>query len=156
MLMSYALDNGITRHGSNDLAFKNLNHSMIKFKEIVGSGKKEITFDHVNIKDATNYAAEDAYIALKLFNIFDKRILLEKSSFVYNKIDQPLIKVLASMENLGIKVDQKYLNQLSKEFQKQSIILEKKIYSITKKEFNIASPKQLGEIIFIEMGIKGG
>ena len=155
MIMSYALDNGITRHNMDDLAFKHLNHVAIKFKDLVGSGKKEITFDYVNIDEATNYAAEDAYITLKLFNIFIERIAKENNSFIYNKVDQPLIKVLAYMENEGVKVDKQYLQKLSTNFSKQILVLEKKILNITKKEFNIGSPKQLGEVLFEHMGIKG-
>lgn len=156
MLMSYAFENGVTRHNMDDLAFKHLNYTTIKFKELVGSGKKEITFDRVNIKKAANYAAEDAYITFKLFNIFTECLSRNKNSFVYYKIDKPLIKVLASMEDYGVKINQKYLKQLSDEFYKQIQILEKKIFLIAKKEFNIGSPKQLGEILFLEMGIKGG
>ena len=155
MLMSYAYENGIIRHNLDDLAFKHLSHTTIKFKDIVGSGKKMITFDYVNIKEATNYAGEDAYITLKLYNIFNQNVIREKNCFVYEKIDKPLIKVLASMENYGIKIDKKCLENLSHEFLKQIKILEKKIYEISKKKFNIGSPKQLGEILFGEMGIQG-
>ena len=156
MLMSYAFENGITRHNLDDLAFKHLNHTNIKFKDLVGSGKKEITFDYVNIKDATSYAAEDAFITFKLFNIFSQILTIEKNNFVYQKIDQPLIKVLASMENYGVKIDKKYLENLSSEFLKQIKILENKIFKISKKEFKIGSPKQLGEILFDELGLRGG
>ena len=156
MLMSYAFENGITRHNLDDLAFKHLNHTNIKFKDLVGSGKKEITFDYVNIKDATSYAAEDAFITFKLFNIFSQILTREKNNFVYQKIDKPLIKVLASMENYGVKIDKKYLENLSSEFSKQIKILEIKIFKISKKEFKIGSPKQLGEILFDELGLKGG
>lgn len=156
MLMSYALDNGITRHGMDDLAFMHFNHSTIKFKDVVGSGKKQVTFDYVNINDATKYAAEDAFITFKLYKFFQRRLIKEKNSYIYEKVDKPLIYVLTSMENSGIKVDQKYLKQLSMKFQNESEKLEKQIFKITKKNFNIGSPKQLGEILFIDMGIKGG
>jgi DNA polymerase-1 len=156
MLMSYALDNGLTRHGMDDLAFMHLNHSTIKFKDVVGSGKKQVTFDFVNINDATKYAAEDALITLKLFNFLQLRLAKEKISYIYEKVDKPLINVLSSMESIGIKVDPKYLKQLSLEFQSQSEKLKKRIFKITNKDFNIGSPKQLGEILFIDMGIKGG
>ena len=156
MLMSYALDNGITRHGMDDLAFMHFNHSTIKFKEVVGSGKKQVTFDYVNINDATKYAAEDAFITFKLYKFFQRRLVKEKNSYIYEKVDKPLIYVLTSMENSGIKVNQKYLEQLSMKFQNESEKLEKQIFKITKKNFNIGSPKQLGEILFIDMGIKGG
>ena len=155
MLMSYAFENGITRHNMDDLAFKHLNHTTTKFKDLVGSGKKEITFDYVKIEDATNYAAEDAYITFKLFNIFSQSVTREKNSFIYEKIDRRLIKVLATMENHGVKIDKKYLENLSSEFSKQTQVLEEQIFRITKKEFNIGSPKQLGEILFDEMGLQG-
>ncbi len=156
MLMSYALDNGLTRHGMDDLAFMHFNHSTIKFKDIVGSGKKQITFDYVDIKEATNYAGEDALITFKLFQLLQQRIIKETGSFIYEKIDKPLVKTLCLMEEVGIKIDKKYLKELSQEFQNQSLKLEKKIFNLSKVEFNIASPKQLGEILFINMGIKGG
>jgi len=156
MLMSYSLDNGLTRHGMDDLAYRHLNHSTIKFKEMVGSGKKQITFDYVNIKDATKYAAEDTLITLKLYNFLKTRVISEKSSYIYEKIDKLLIQVLCLMEDFGIKVNRQYLNKLSNEFLSESKKKEKQIYKITKKEFNIGSPKQLGEILFLDMKIKGG
>ena len=156
MLLSYALDNGITRHGMDDLAFMHFNHSTIKFKDIVGSGKKEISFDYVNIEDATKYAAEDAFITFKLFNLLHPRISMEKSTYIYEKIDKPLINALSLMEYIGIKINKKYLKKLSLEFENESQKIEKKIFKITSKNFNIGSPKQLGEILFVEMGIKGG
>jgi len=155
MLMSYSLDNGITKHGLDDLAFMHFNHTNIKFKDLVGSGKKQITFDYVNIKEATQYAAEDALITFKLYNFFQRRLVEEKSLYIYDKIDKPLINVLSSMESYGIKINKKYLDKLGVEFLKQSSKLENKIFKITKKEFNIGSPKQLGEILFIDMGIRG-
>ena len=156
MLLSYAIDNGITRHNMDDLAFLHFNHTNIKFKELVGSDKKEITFDYVEINKALNYAAEDALITLKLYNFLNNRIKNEKANFVYTEIDLPLIKVLSAIEANGIKVDTKYLNQLSIDFEKDSLILEKKIYKLAGKNFNIGSPKQLGEILFIDLNIKGG
>ena len=156
MLLSYAIDNGITKHNMDDLAYLHFNHTNIKFKELVGSGKKEITFDFVEISKALDYAAEDALITLKLYNFLNNRIKNEKGNFVYSEIDLPLINVLSSIEKNGIKVDIKYLNQLSEEFQKDSLVLEKKIYKFAGKIFNIGSPKQLGEILFVDLGIKGG
>ena len=156
MLLSYAIDNGITKHNMDDLAYLHFNHTNIKFKELVGSGKKEITFDFVEISKALDYAAEDALITLKLYNFLNNRIKNEKGNFVYSEIDLPLINTLALIEKNGIKVDVKYLNQLSMEFQKDSLVLEKKIYKFAGKNFNIGSPKQLGEILFVDLGIKGG
>ena len=156
MLLSYALDNGLTRHGMDELSYRHLNHETIKYKDLVGSGKKQISFDYVSIDEATKYAAEDALITLKLYNILKTRLIKENASYVYEKIDKPLIKVLSLMEEKGIKVDSKYLHKLSKEFLKESTKIEKLIFKITGKEFNIGSPKQLGEILFLEMKIKGG
>ena len=156
MLLSYALDNGLTRHGMDDLSYRHLNHETIKYKDLVGTGKKQITFDYVSIDQATKYAAEDALITLKLYNILKPRLIKEKISYIYEKIDKPLIDVLSLMEEKGIKVDSKYLEKLSKEFLNESNKIEKLIFKITGKEFNIGSPKQLGEILFLEMNIKGG
>jgi len=156
MLISYAIDNGVTKHNMDDLAYLHLNHTNIKFKELVGSGKKEITFDYVDLNRALEYAAEDALITLKLYNFLNDRLKNEKSNFVYNEIDLPLINVLSLIEKNGIKVDTKYLNQLSKEFERESLVLEKKIFNLAGKNFNIGSPKQLGEILFIDLSIQGG
>ncbi len=156
MLLSYAIDNGVTKHNMDDLAYLHLNHSNIKFKELVGSGKKEITFDYVEINKALEYAAEDALITLKLFNFLNKRVKTEKNNFVYNEIDLPLVNTLSQIEKNGIKINTNYLNELSKEFEKESLILENKIFKLAGKDFNIGSPKQLGEILFIELKIAGG
>ncbi|MDC0195058.1 DNA polymerase I [Alphaproteobacteria bacterium] len=156
MLLSYALDNGLTRHGMDDLAYRHLNHSTIKFKDLVGTGKKQITFDYVPIDVASKYAAEDALITLKLYNQLKPRLIKEKLSSIYELIDKPLINVLSSMEENGIKVNKKYLQELSDIFLNESIKLEKKIYKLIGEEFNLGSPKQLGEVLFIKMKIPGG
>ena len=156
MLMSYALDNGVTKHNMDDLAYLHFEHTNIKFKEMVGSGKKEITFDYVEINKALDYAAEDSLITLKLYNLLKKRIKNEQSNFVYRCIDLPLVNVLSLIEKNGIKVDTKYLAQLSSDFEKESKLLEKKIFKLAEKDFNIGSPKQLGEILFVDLNIKGG
>jgi len=156
MLLSYALDNGLTRHGMDELSYRHLNHTTIKYKDLVGSGKKQITFDYVSIKEATKYAAEDAVVTLKLYNELKTRLVIEKVSTIYDIIDKPLITTLSSMEELGIKVDQEYLKNLSNIFINDALKLEKKIFKITGNEFNIGSPKQLGEILFLKMNIPGG
>ena len=156
MLLSYALDNGLTRHGMDDLAYRHLNHTNIKYKDLVGSGKKQITFDYVSINEATKYAAEDAVITLRLYNELKPRLIIEKVSSIYEKIDKPLINVLSSMEEIGVKVNESYLKDLSSNFLEDAIKLEKKIYKITGTEFNIGSPKQLGETLFNKMQIRGG
>ena len=156
MLMSYVLDNGIIKHNMDDLAFNHLQHNTIKFKEIVGFGKNKITFDYVELDTAVDYAAEDALITLRLFNLLFPRVKKEKNEFIYQEIDLPLINVLSSMEKNGIKVDKDYLKKLSNEFEKESKLIEKKIYNLSKKKFNIGSPKQLGEILFLDLEIPGG
>ncbi len=156
MLISYAIDNGIYKHNLDDLSFNHLNHTTIKYKDIVGTGKNEITFDKVSIENAVKYAAEDSLLTLKLFNQLYPRMLKEKANFVYKNIDLPLIDVLSKIEENGIEVNKNFLTNLSSEFEKQSKKLEKKIYKLSKVEFNIGSPKQLGEMLFINLKIKGG
>jgi len=155
MLMSYSLDNGITKHNMDDLAFNHLQHNCIKFKDLVGSGKSEITFDYVDINNAVNYAAEDALVTLKLYNLLFPRVVKEKTSFIYEEIDLHLIEVLSIMEKNGIKVNINYLKELSNQFEKDSNNIAKKIFKLSKKEFNIGSPKQLGEILFLDLKIEG-
>ncbi len=156
MLISYSIDNGLYKHNLDDLSFNHLNHTTIKYKDIVGTGKNEITFDKVPIEDAVNYAAEDSFLTLKLFLLLYPRLVREKSNFVYQNIDLPLVKVLSSIEENGIEVNKKFLTSLGNDFEKESKKLEKKIYELSKDEFNIGSPKQLGEILFEKLKIKGG
>ncbi len=156
MLLSYSLDNGLTKHNMDDLAYYHFQHTCIKFKDVVGTGKNEITFDYVPIDKALEYAAEDALITFKLFHCLFPRCIKEKNLFIYKEIDLYLIDALSSMEENGIKVDNKYLQKLSNEFEKDSKNLEKEIFNISKKEFNIGSPKQLGEILFTDLNIPGG
>ncbi len=156
MLISYSIDNGIFKHNLDDLSFNHLNHTTIKYKEVVGTGKNEITFDKVTIDNAINYAAEDSLLTLRLFQNLYPRLIKEKANFVYQNIDLPLVEVLSSIEANGIEVDKKFLTSLSNEFENESKKLEKNIYKLSKKEFNIGSPKQLGEILFINLKIPGG
>ncbi len=155
MLLSYVLDAGLNRHNLDLLAKIHLNHENIKFKEVVGTGKSEVTFDEVKIEDAYKYACEDAEITLKLYNIFKDRIVKEKCFQVYDILEIPLVDVLARMENIGIKIDQTILNKLSDTFTKDLKGLEKKIYKIAGEKFNIASTKQLGDILYEKLKISG-
>ena len=155
MLLSYVLDAGLNRHNLDLLAKIHLNHENIKFKEVVGTGKSEVTFDEVKIEDAYKYACEDAEITLKLYNIFKDRIVKEKCFQVYDILEIPLVDVLARMENIGIKIDKTILNKLSDTFTKDLIGLEKKIYKIAGEKFNIASTKQLGDILYEKLKISG-
>ncbi len=156
MLISYSIDNGIYKHNLDDLSFNHLNHTTIKYKEVVGTGKNEITFDKVTIEKAINYAAEDSLLTFRLFQNLYPRLIKEKANFVYHNIDLPLVEVLSSIEANGIEVNKNFLTSLSNEFEKESKKLEKNIYKLSKEEFNIGSPKQLGEILFVNLKIPGG
>ena len=153
MLMSYVLDAGKNRHNMDTLSEIHLNHKTISFKELVGSGKNQINFNEVELNKAMEYAAEDADITYRLYKIFNKNLKLEKLTNIYEIFEKPLIKILAFMEIKGIKVDSKFLEKLSIKFKKKIKDLEKEIFKISKKEFNIGSPKQLGEIIYNELKI---
>jgi DNA polymerase-1 len=153
MLMSYVLDAGKNRHNMDILSEIHLEHKTISFKEIVGTGKKEINFSDVELDKAMEYAAEDADITYRLYKIFSKNLKLEKLTNIYEIFEKPLIKILAFMEIEGIKIDNNFLNILSKKFEKKIEKLQKEVFKISKKEFNIASPKQLGEIIYNDLKI---
>jgi len=153
MLMSYVLDAGKNRHNMDTLSEIHLQHKTIPFKEIVGTGKKEINFSDVELDKAMEYAAEDADITYRLYKVFSKNLKLEKLTNIYEIFEKPLIKILAFMEIEGIKVDNKFLKVLSEKFEKKISKLEKEVFKISKKEFNIASPKQLGEIIYNDLKI---
>ena len=153
MLMSYVLDAGKNRHNMDTLSEIHLQHKTISFKEIVGTGKKEINFSNVELDKAMEYAAEDADITYRLYKIFSKNLKLEKLTNIYEIFEKPLIKILAFMEIEGIKVDNKFLKVLSEKFEKKINKLEKEVFKISKKEFNIASPKQLGEMIYNDLKI---
>jgi len=148
MLMSYSCDAGVNRHGMDELARIHLNRETIKFKDVVGSGKSQLTFDQVDLKRATEYAAEDAEITYKLYRFFNKRVQKENNSLVYSTIEKPLVDCLMRMEINGIKVDNNYLQKLSNDFSKRILKLEKEIYKKTNVEFNIGSPKQLSDVLF--------
>ena len=153
MLMSYTLDAGKNRHNMDTLSEIHLNHKTISYKDIVGSGKKQISFNEVEILKAKDYAAEDADVTYRLFKIFEKNLKSEKLKEIYEVFEKPFIKILASMEINGVKIDSNFLNDLSKKFELKIRNLEKKIFKISKKEFNIGSTKQLGEIMYNELKI---
>ncbi|MDC0518136.1 DNA polymerase I [Candidatus Pelagibacter sp.] len=153
MLMSYVLDAGKNRHNMDTLSEIHLNHKTITFKDLVGSGKKEINFREVDIEKAKDYAAEDADITFRLYKKFHKSLKDEKMVNIYEVFEKPMIKILAFMEIEGIKVDNKFLKILSSKFEKKIDEIQKGVFKISKKEFNIASPKQLGEILYNELKI---
>ena len=156
MLLSYALDAGRHHHGMDELAKLHLDHDCIPFKEICGTGKNKITFDQVPVAAATDYAAEDADITGRLHRMLKPRLADEGMTTVYETLDRPLVPVIAAMEMEGILVDRQMLSRLSNDFAERLSVLEKEIHGLAGHEFNIASPKQLGEILFGEMGLPGG
>ena len=153
MLMSYVLDAGRNRHNLDNLAEIHLQHKNISFKEIVGTGKKQLNFSEVNISSAKDYAAEDADITLRLYKIFLQNLRSEKLLQIYENYEKPMIQILAQMEIHGVKIDNNFLAKLSDKFEKKINQLEKDIFKITKTEFNIASTKQLGEILYNQLKI---
>ena len=153
MLLSYTLDAGNNRHNMDTLSELHLNHKTISYKDLVGSGKKQLKFSEVDIDKATEYAAEDADVTLRLYEILSERVSDEKLSQIYEAFEKPMIKILSKLETYGIKVDYNYLKELSKKFEKRLEKIEKEIFKISGKEFNIGSPKQLGEIIYNELKI---
>ncbi len=155
MLMSYVLDAGKNRHNMDTLSEIHLGHKTISFKEMVGTGKKEINFSEVELDKAKDYAAEDADVTFRLYKKFVKNLKSEKMINIYEIFEKPLIKILAFMEIEGVEIDSKFLKSLSSKFEKKIQKLEKEVFKISKKEFNIASPKQLGEIIYNDLKIAG-
>ena len=153
MLISYVLDAGKNRHNMDTLSQLHLGHRTISYKNLVGTGKKQINFSEVEVNKAAEYASEDADITLRLYNVLKKNLISEKLENIYELFEKPLIKILAKMEIDGIKVDDKFLKILSKKFENRIQELEKKIFKISEKEFNIGSTKQLGEIMYNELKI---
>ena len=153
MLMSYVLDAGKNRHNMDTLSEIHLGHKTIKFKDLVGTGKKQINFSEVELDKAKNYAAEDADITFRLYKIFLKSLKTENLINIYEIFEKPLIKILAHMEINGIMLDKHFLKKLSLKFSSKIENLENKIYKISKKKFNIGSTKQLGEIMYNDLKI---
>tara|TARA_Y100000591_G_scaffold273497_1_gene249446 strand:- start:8147 stop:10921 length:2775 start_codon:yes stop_codon:yes gene_type:complete len=155
MLMSYVLDAGKNRHNMDTLSEIHLNHKTITFKDLVGTGKKEINFKDVDIQKAKDYAAEDADITFRLYKKFYNSLREEKMINIYEAFEKPMIKILAFMEIEGITIDNDFLKILSSKFEKKILNIQKEVFKISKKKFNIASPKQLGEIIYNDLKIAG-
>jgi len=153
MLISYTLDAGINRHNLDTLSELHLNHKTISYKELVGTGKNKLNFSDIPLDKATEYAAEDADVTLRLYNQLKARLNEKKLNKIYESFEKPMVKLLSKLEYNGIKVDDLYLKKLSKNFEEKLRKIEKEIYLIAGKEFNIGSPKQLGEIIYNELKI---
>ncbi len=156
MLLSYVLDAGVGNHGMDALSDRWLGHTPIPFKEVAGTGKSKITFDLVDIEKATAYAAEDADITLRLWHVLKPRLAAEGLVSVYERLERPLVPVLVDMESRGISVDRQILSRLSGELAQGAAGLEASIYELAGENFNVGSPKQLGEILFGKMGLPGG
>jgi DNA polymerase-1 len=157
MVMSFDLDAGRSfGHGLEELAKLHFDHECIPFKQLCGTGAKQITFDKVPLGPATEYAGEDADIALRLWLRLKPRLATENVSRVYERVDKPLVPVLARMEQRGIKVDRDYLARLSREFAEETAKLEERIYEAACGPFTIGSPQQLGEVLYGRLGLKGG
>ena len=156
MCLSYVLEGGMHGHGLDELSELHFNHNNIKFKDVCGTGKSQISFAEVPLDKALYYAAEDADMTLRLHKKLKARLPQNKMVTVYETLERPLIPVLTQMENNGIKVDPLILRQMSEDFSKRLEDRAAEIYSISGSDFNIGSPKQLGEILFDKLGLAGG
>ena len=156
MLMSYALDCGKGGHGMDELAKRHLDYETIKFSDVAGTGKKAKSFDNVPIREATKYAAEDADITLRLYEILKPRLAAEGKATVYETLERPLAPVIVAMEREGVKVEPQVLRRLSADFAQRMAAAEAEAYRLAGEEFNLGSPKQISEILFGKLGLEGG
>jgi DNA polymerase-1 len=155
MLISYALDTGRNNHGLDELAQKHLGHENITFAQVAGSGRSFIGFARVPLDKATEYAAEDADVALRLWRALRARLPAEQKTTVYETLERPMVETLARMERRGITIDRQMLSRLSGEFAQDMARLEADIFEMAGEAFNLGSPKQLGDILFGKMGLPG-
>ena len=156
MLVSYVLDSGLHGHGLDELARRHLGITPVAYKDVAGRGKKQKAFSEVGISEATAYAAEDADLTLRLHHLLRPRLVGERLLALYETIERPLVPVVAEMERHGVLVDAEALRHLSQEFAREMARLEEEIHELAGHSFNIASPRQLGEVLFTEMGLQGG
>jgi DNA polymerase-1 len=156
MIISYVLEGGAHGHGMDELAEMHLNHKTIRYDDVTGTGKSRVTFDCVPLEQARDYSAEDADVTLRLHHALRPRLREERLLTVYETIDRPLIPVVAAMEMAGVKIDRDELRRLSRDFAGRLAQLEQQIYKLAGHEFNIGSPKQLGDLLFDKMGLPGG
>ena len=156
MLLSYVLEGGLHGHGMDELALRFLEIETIKFKDVAGSGKNAVSFDKVPLETAGPYAAEDADVTLRLHRLMKPRLAREHMASVYERLERPLIYILEKMERTGIKVDAKKLKAFSADFEKRMAELEAHAHEQAGRDFNVGSPKQVGEILFDEMSLEGG
>ena len=156
MLISYALDCGRNNHGMDELAKLHCNHETIKFSDVTGTGKKQITFDQVPIDKATAYAAEDADVTFRLHDILKPRLAAEGHATLYETLERPLMPVIVAMEREGVKVDPSVLRRLSSDFAQRMAAHEAEAYELAGGSFNLGSPKQISDILFGKLGLPGG
>ena len=156
MLISYSIGSGGIRHNLDALAKNYLSHNALSFKEIAGTGKNQKVFNEIDISTASKYAAEDADITLRLWKLLKPKLAEDRLSSVYETIERPLAKIIMEMEKHGVSVDEKILNKLSEKFASKIKKIEEKCFEVVGVEFNLGSPKQVGEILFDKLGIKGG
>jgi len=156
MCMSYALDAGKGGHGMDELSVRHLGHQPIAFSEVTGKGKAQITFDKVPLEPATQYAAEDADVTFRLWQLLKPRLAAEGRTTVYETLERPLIPVLARMERRGIAIDRAILSRLSSEFAQGAARIEDEIAELAGERLNVGSPKQMGDILFGKMALPGG
>ncbi|MBI3676419.1 MAG: DNA polymerase I [Proteobacteria bacterium] len=156
MLISYVLDAGLRGHGMDELSEEHLKHTPISFSEVAGKGKDKRTFDFVPVKEATHYAAEDADVTLRLHGLMKPRLVALGKVTVYETLERPLVPVLCDMEREGITIDPGLLRRLSNDFAQIQAKLEKAIYKLAGGEFNVGSPKQLGDFFFTTLKLPGG
>ncbi|WP_442754840.1 DNA polymerase I [Methylocystis sp. JAN1] len=155
MLISYALDSGRNNHGLDELAKKHLGHENITFAQVAGTGRNFIGFARVALDKATEYAAEDADVSLRLWRALAPRLPAEHKTAVYETLERPMVETLARMERRGITIDRHMLSRLSGEFAQDMARLEADIFELAGESFNLGSPKQLGDILFGKMGLPG-
>ncbi len=156
MLLSFVLDAGLHGHGMDELSRLHFDHSPIPYKEVAGTGRNQVTFDKVPLEKACDYAAEDADITGRLHRVLKPRLVQDRLVTVYETIERPLIPVLVDMEAAGIRVDRDELARLSDDFAGRMVDLEAEVHKLAGRDFNVGSPKQLGEVLFEDMGLPGG
>jgi DNA polymerase-1 len=155
MLLSYVLDAGKSAHGMDALSEQWLGHRTIHFGEVAGTGRSKVRFDEVSIEKATEYAAEDADVTLRLWKVLKPRLVAERMTRVYEGLERPLVPVLARMERRGISIDRQVLSRLSGEFAQKAGALEDEIKKLAGESLNPGSPKQIGDVLFGKLGLPG-
>ena len=156
MLISYVMAAGLEKHGMDAMSERHLGHTCLSFKDVCGTGKSQISFDKVALDKATEYAAEDADVTLRLWEILKPAMVAKKKATVYETLERPMPQVLSDMERAGIKVDPDQLHRLSSDFAQKMMAAEASAHEVAGRAFNLGSPKQIGEILFGEMGLPGG